>query len=135
LRQVAAHTHAMTFGQPLLGDHRGGHAHGGFARRGAAAATRVADAVLLPVGVVGMAGAEGRGYVAVVLAALVGVADQERDRRACGPALVHPRQDLHLVRLAALRGMARLAGGATVEVVAEFLRAYRQPRRAAVDHA
>jgi hypothetical protein len=74
------------------------------------------SAVLAPVGVVGMAGAEGVEKVAVVLAALVGVADQQRDRRAGGQPLVDAREDLHRVGLAALRHVAAGAGAAPVEL-------------------
>ncbi|KAG1475502.1 hypothetical protein G6F54_014234 [Rhizopus delemar] len=73
--------------------------------------------------------------VGVVLAALVGVADQQRDRSACGQALVHAGQDLDLIGLAARRGVPALAGGAALQVVGEFGRVQRQPRRAAIDHA
>src|SRR5690606_8181951 len=98
-------------------------------------AARVANAVLLPVGVVGVAGAELRGDVRVVLAALVGVADQQRDRGAGGAALVDAGKDLHLVGLAPRRGVARLAGGAALQVVGELLRRDLQPGRTAVDDA
>jgi hypothetical protein len=60
--------------------------------------------------------AELLGDVAVVLAALVGVADQQRDRRAGGDALVHAGEDLDLVGLAPLRGVPRAPGGAALEV-------------------
>jgi hypothetical protein len=66
-----------SFGQPLLGDGAGRDHGRGQAGRGAAAAARVAQAVLLQVGVVGVAGAELLADLAVVLAALVGVADQQ----------------------------------------------------------
>ena len=92
-------------------DHRRGQA-----RRRAAAAARIAQAVLAPVGVVGVAGAEGVEDVAVVLAALVGVADQQRDRRAGGHAFVYAGQYLHRVGLVALRDVARGAGTAAVEL-------------------
>ena len=55
LHQRAADGHA---GDDLARDRAGGDAHGGLARRGAAAAAIVADAVFLPVGEIGMAGAE-----------------------------------------------------------------------------
>jgi hypothetical protein len=57
-----------------------------------------------------VARAEGVEQVRVVLAALVGVADQERDRRAGGHALEHAGEDLDLVGLLALRDVARGAG-------------------------
>ena len=88
LRHAATELRAVLLPQPLLrhgasGDHRRGEA----ARRRSAAA-RVANAVFLPVREVGMAGAELLRDLAVVLAALVGVLDQQGDRRAGGLALV-----------------------------------------------
>src|SRR5690606_186152 len=109
------------FGQPLPGDHRRGHAHRGLARGGTAAAARVADAVLLPVGVVGVARAELARDVRVVPAARVGVADQQRDRGAGGDALVHAAEDLDLVGLAPRRGVPGPARGAAPQVVDEVL--------------
>src|SRR5690606_27672496 len=103
--------------------------HRGFARRTAPAAARIADAVLVPVAVVGVRGPELRRDVGVVLAARIGVADQQRDRGAGGATLVHPRQDLDLVGLASLRGVARAAGGPAFEVGTEFLRRNLHPRR------
>src|SRR5690606_28650036 len=82
-----------------------------------------------------MAGTELRGDVRVVLAALVGVADQQRDRGAGGTALVHAGQDLDLVGLAPRRGVAALAGGAPLEIVGELLRRDLQARGAAIDDA
>ena len=82
-----------------------------------------------------MAGAELLGDLRVVLAARVGVADQQRDRRAGGEAFVDAAEDLDLVGLVPLRGVARRAGGAALEVVAEVVRRDRDARRAAVDHA
>ena len=63
------------FAQPFFGNGTGGHACGGFAGGRAAAAAIITGAVFVPIGVVGVAGAELLGDVAVVFAALVGVAD------------------------------------------------------------
>jgi hypothetical protein len=83
LRQIQARiTCAEALAQPFLCDGARRDAHRGFARRRTTAAAIVAETVFLPVGVVGMAGAEGLGDVAVILAALVLVADQQR-RSAC----------------------------------------------------
>ena len=82
-----------------------------------------------------MTGAERVGDVAVVLAALVCIADQQRDRRAGGLAFEHARQDLDLVFFLALRDMARRAGFAAVEFELDVGFAKRHTRRAAVDHA
>src|SRR5690606_7747754 len=104
-------------------------------RRRSPTAPRIAEAVLVPVGVVGVAGAELALDGAIVLAAVVGVAHQQRQRRAGGDALVHAAQDLALVRLAPRRGMAGLAGGASRQVVGEVVRRDGDAGRAAVDHA
>ena len=121
--------------QPLLGDGAGGHHRRRQPRRGAAAAARIAQAVLLQVGVVGVAGAEGLRDLAVVLAALVGVADQQADRRAGGLALVHAREDLDLVLFLALRDVAAGAGAAPIEVGLDVGFRQLHAGRAAVDHA
>ena len=80
---------AELLAQPFFGHGTGGHAGGGFARRASATAAIVADAVFVPIGVVGMARAELLGDVAVVAAALVGVADEEGDGRAGGAPFKH----------------------------------------------
>jgi hypothetical protein len=87
------------------------------------------------VGVVGVAGAEGLQDVAVVLAALVGVADQQGDRRAGGPALVHAGEDLHRVGFVALRDELAGAGAAAVQIALDVGLAQGHAGRAAVDHA
>src|SRR5438874_2530176 len=58
LRQMAADRDPVALEEPLAGDAARRDPHGRLARRLAAAATIVADAVFLPVRVVGMAGAE-----------------------------------------------------------------------------
>ena len=118
----------------------GGNAGRCLARRGPPAAAVVADAVLLPIGVVGVPGTELVDDVAVVLRALIDVADHQRDRRA-GRHLAsvrvreYARQDLDLVWLLALRGEARLTRAPLVEERLDIGRLQRQSRRAAVDHA
>ncbi len=135
LRQEPAHQHAIPLLEPLLGDHARGDAHGGFARRRAPAAARIANAVLLPVGVIRMARTELLGDVAVILAALIGIADQQADRRAGGTAFVHAGQDLDLIGLAARRGVPALAAGTALQIVGELFRRNLQAGRAAVDDA
>ena len=66
----------------LARDRTGRHPHRRLARAGAPAAAIVADAVLGPVGVVGVAGAELVLDVGIILTALVDVVDDQRDRRA-----------------------------------------------------
>jgi hypothetical protein len=82
-----------------------------------------------------MAGAEGLQDVAVVLAALVGVADQQADRRAGGLALVNAGEDLDGVGLVALRHMAAGARAAAVQVDLDVRLTQIHARRAAVNHA
>lgn len=82
-----------------------------------------------------MPGAELLGDVGVVLAALIGVADQQPDRRAGGAALVDAGEDLDLVGLAARGGMPALAGGTPLQVVGELFRRDLQAGRATVDDA
>ena len=53
-----------------------------------------------------MTGPEGFGDVAVILAALVLVADQQGDRGAGGLALEHAGKDFHRIRFAALGDVA-----------------------------
>ena len=95
----------------------------------------IANAVFLPIGVVGVAGTERVGDRRVVLAARVLVADQERDRRAGGAAFENAGQDLDRVGFAALGDVARRAGLAPVEIVLDVGGGERKPGRTAVDHA
>ena len=137
LHQRAAHAHAR---HDLSRDGAGGDAHRRLARRGSAAAAIIVDAVFDVVGVAGVAGPVLVLDVGIVLRALVDVLDQERDRRA-GRHLAavvigeDAGQDLHRVRLLALRGEARLAGPALVEIALDVGGLERDQRRAAVDHA
>jgi hypothetical protein len=55
---------------------------------------------------------------------------KQRNRRAGGAAFVHAAQDLDLVGLSPLRGMARFTGGATFQVSTEVFRRDRDARRA-----
>ena len=124
---------AQDMGQDHARDAAGGHAHGGLASRGAAAATRVADAILLPVGVVSVARPELVGDIAVVLGPLVLVLDDQRDGRAGGLPLEDAGDDLNGVGLLALGGVAGLAGLAPVEPDLQLLRAQGNERRDPID--
>src|SRR5205085_1591129 len=79
-------------------------------------AARIAHAVLLQVGVIGVSGAELVGDRRVVLRALVLVADEKADRRAGGAPFINAGEQLDRVRLAPLRHMARAAGLSPVEL-------------------
>ena len=70
---------------------------------------RVADAVLLPIGVVGMSRAKQFGDLAVVLAASIDVADEQSDRRPSRLALEDAGENLHRIRLAPLTFRRSLA--------------------------
>ena len=135
VRHAAGKAGAALLAQPLACHRAGGHGGRGQACRGSAAAARVAQAVLLPVGVVGVTGAKALRDVAVVLAALVLVADQQADRRAGGVALVDAGQDLHLVGLLPLGDELAAAGAAPVQLGLDVGLRQRQAGRAAVDHA
>ena len=136
--QRAANRHARN---DLAGERAGRDPCRRFARRGAAAAAMVAKAVFHLVGVVGMARPILPGDVAIVLGALVDILDHHRDRRAGRDhrlaVLVHDEagQHAHLVRLAALRHEARLAGPALVELALDVGQREADSGRAAVDHA
>src|SRR5690606_29548853 len=135
LHHAAVKAGAEFLVQPLLGHGTRGHGGRGETGRRTPAAARITDAVFLPVGVVGVAGAEGARDLAVVLAALVGVADQQADRRAGGLALVHAAQDLHRVGLVALGDELAGAGAAAVQVALDVGLTERHAGRAAVDDA
>ena len=98
----------------------------------------IADAVLGDVREVGMARTEAVLDGAVVLGALVLVADQQRDRRTGGdlpPARVgeHAREDFYGIGLLTLCDEARAAGLPAVEIALDVGRVERDAGRAAVD--
>jgi purine-binding chemotaxis protein CheW len=80
-----------------------------------------------------MAGAEGLQQVAVVLAALIGIADEQGDGCAGGAAFEHPREDLDLVSLLALGHVAAGAGAAAVQLGLDVGLAEHHAGWAAVD--
>src|SRR5262249_42149149 len=90
----------------------GGHPHRGLARGLASAAAIVAHAVFYVVGVIGMAGPVLILDVGIVLAALIDIIDDERDRRAGGHLLTgrfileYAREDPDCVGLLTLGGEA-----------------------------
>ena len=87
-----------------------------------------------------MAGAKRILDLAVVLAALVGVMDQQGDRRSGRHLLAagigeDAGEYLHRVGFTALGGEARLSGFAPVQLDLDFLGCDRNARRAAIDDA
>src|SRR3954464_2603794 len=137
LDQRAVHDHA---GHNLSGDCAGRDPRSGFTRRLPAAAAIVAQPVLGVVNIVGVARAISVLDFRVVLRTLVHVLDQQRDRgagRDLAPRFVWESsgQDLHHVRLAPLRGEARLPRPALVEVGLDVCGGQRNAWRAAIDYA
>src|SRR5439155_12077493 len=135
LREMPANLDPVTLAQPLLGDRAGGDADRRLTGGGAAAAAIVAQAVFLPVSVVGVAGPESVGESAVVLAPLVFVSDDEADRRAGRPAFEHTGQNLDAVGLLALRHVAGAAGLPPVEIPLNIAFGELEPGWAAVHDA
>ncbi|KAF1858516.1 hypothetical protein Lal_00015033 [Lupinus albus] len=135
LAHAAQELRAELLAHPFFGDGAGADDRRRQARGRAAAAARIAHAVLVPVCVVRMAGTERVGDVAVVLAALVRVLDQQRDRRARRDAFVDAGQDPDLVGFLPLRHVARRARLAAVQLRLDVGLGQRHPRRATVDHA
>ena len=82
-----------------------------------------------------MAGPEGLQDVAVVFAALVGVFDQQADRRASGFAFIYAAQNFDRIGLIALGDVAAGARAAAVQVALDVSLIQRHARRAAVNHA
>src|SRR5690606_35266734 len=117
----------------FLGNRTGGDAHGRLARRAAATAAVVAQAILVVIAVVGVGRAELILDRRIVLGLLVGIADQQADRAAGGAALEDPGKNLDFVGFLALSGMPAGAGLAPVEVTLQIFQRQLQPRRAAVD--
>jgi hypothetical protein len=104
LHQSAADAHAVP--QHLAGHRAGSHAHRRLARRGAAAAAIVADAVFQLIGEIGMSGSELRRDRRIVPRTLIDVVDLHGNRRSGGYTVEHAGQDADLVRLLPLRGEA-----------------------------
>jgi hypothetical protein len=75
------------------------------------------------------------GDVAVVLGALVLVEDHQADGGTSGLALEDPGEDLHLVGLATLGGVARLTRTTTIEIGLNVRLAQLETWRTAVNDA
>ena len=113
--------------------------HRRLAGRGPAAAAVVADAVFGLVGVVGMAGPEGAGDLAIVLRPGVLILDLDGDGRAGGdravPVVEHAGQDAGRVALLPLGDEAAAARLAPVQPGLQVGLRQGDQRRAAVDDA
>ena len=71
----------------------------------------------------------------IVLAALILVTNQQRDRRPRGSAFEHAGQNLDRVGLAPLRHMPRRSGLAPVKLTLDVRRIERHAGRATIDNA
>ena len=121
LAQVATNDDAIRLPEPFPRNRRSRHSHGRFTRRRAPAAAMVANAVLLPIGVVGMAGAERIDQIAVIPAACIFVADEQRDRRAGGLAFKDTGEDFDGIGFLPLRHVAGGAGLAAIEILLDIV--------------
>jgi hypothetical protein len=109
-------------------------------RATAPAAAVIADAVLRPIGVVGVPGAEFVLDVGIILTPLVDVLDDQRNRRPGRHLLAvivreHTRCDAHLVRLAPLGRESRLARPAPIEEMLDVPLRQRNLRRTTIYNA
>ena len=84
---------------------------------------------------VSMPWAEGLQDVAVVLAPLVGVFDEQADGGAGGSAFVHARQNFDRIRLVALGDEFGGAGTAAIQIRLDVGFAQRHARWAAINYA
>jgi hypothetical protein len=122
-------------------DRTGRHAHRGFPRGRAAAAPMIPDSIFEIISEIGVAGPVGVLDRVVVLGALIGVLDQERDRRsgrhlALGFFIMkNAGEDFDLIGFLALACEARVAGTPLVEEGLDVLLFERDQRRTAIDHA
>ena len=106
LAKVATDDNSVLFLQPFSGNRCRCHSHGRFPRRGAPPAAVIANSVLLPVGIVGVARTKGVDEVAVVTASLVFVPDQEGDGRTGRLALEYPGKNFNGIGFLPLRDVA-----------------------------
>ena len=132
LKQIADDPDAGS--EDLAGDGARRHPRGGLAGARPAAAPVVAHPILRIVGEVGVTRPVGVLDLAIVLRALILVADHQGHGRAGGDALEHAGEDLDAVRLAALGGEPGLARLAPVEPMLDLGRLERDAGRHAVDH-
>src|SRR4029077_7377080 len=138
-RANLAHVDLDAYLHPLreasAGHGTGGDAHHGLARRGTAATEMVAMAVLVRVGVIGVARAEAIDEPVVVTRARVGVLDQQADRRAGGAPRVHAREDAHCVSLASLADEVGSSGTTAINVALQVGLRELEAGRTAIDNA
>ena len=118
----------------LAGDGGSSDAADRFAGGGAATAGAGADAVFRVVSVVGVAGAVFLGHFVVGTGALVGVADEDGNRRAEGEAVLQAGENFRCVSFFAWSDNFRLAGPTAVEFVLDLCDTDRDARRATINN-
>src|SRR6516225_338179 len=128
-------------GHDLARDRSGGDPHRGLARRLAATAAIVAQAVFYVIRIIGMARPVFVLDIRIIFRALIDIIDQQRDRRA-GRDLFSARlidkdagKDFHRIRLLALRRVARLARSPAIETGLNVRLGERNTRWTAVNYA
>jgi hypothetical protein len=95
----------------------------------------ITDAVLLPVGVIGVARAEGIDQISIIFASGVFIANEQRDRCARRFALEQAGEDLNPVGFLPLGDMAGRAGLAAIEIVLDIVSGEQKSGRTTVDDA
>ena len=134
-RKVAVHLDPHAVFQILFCDGPCCNAHGGFPRRGTAAATVIPDTVFLKIGVIRMARTKTVSDIGIVLRTLVLVEDNQPDRRTGCLAFKNTGKDLHLVGFATLCRVTRLARTTALEILLDVGLAEFDTGRTAVDDA
>ena len=121
--------------EPHLGDSACDHTRGRFASRCPPASTMIAEAVFLPVGVVGMSGTATVAQGVIILAAVVAVANEKGDGCAQRRTVEESAQPFHLVGFTAWRGVGRrgIAFAPTLQFGVDQRGVDRQAGRATVD--
>ena len=95
----------------------------------------VADAVFLPVGVIGVARTKGVDEIAVITAALIFVPDQEGNGSARGVALEHSGEDFNAVGFLSLCDMTGGTRFTPVEIELNIFGRECEPRGTTIDDA
>ena len=127
--------HAEFFFQPFFRHRTRSHHRSRQTGTGTTTAARITPTILLVVGEIGMTGAEGVQDIAIVFATLIGVFNQQSDRRSRGFTFVHPAQNPNCVRLIALGDEFRCTRAAAIQVPLNIRLAQVHPGGAAIHHA
>src|SRR5690554_2422528 len=133
LTHIATYTDTLGC-QVLLGDGTGCDPHGGLPGTGATAAAVVADTIFVMVGIIGVGRTKLILDIAVIPGALIGIFDQQPNRRPRGHTFEHAGKNTHLIGLTALRRVPRRARAAAIEITLQIRLAKRKSRRTAVDN-